>query len=75
MGEVEIRIARRVSTYMLEISEQQVDLNFFQGLGLALAVIYEECTGFSAKNRKPRELLEWARTLPEKVTFPHVKDN
>ena len=71
MSEAEIRIARRIATYMLEISEQQVDLNFFQGLGLALAITYEELTGRTAADKKPRELLEWAKNLPT-VAFPHV---
>ena len=71
MTDTEIRIAKRVATYMLEIAEQQVDLHFFQGLGLTLAIVYEESTGLTAANRKPRELIEWAKNLPE-VKFPHV---
>jgi hypothetical protein len=71
MSEAEIRIAKRVATYMLEIAEQQVDLNFFQGLGLSLAIVYEESTGRTSADKKPRELLEWARSLPS-VSYPHV---
>lgn len=74
MTDVEIRIARRVATYMLEISEQQVDLHFFQGLGLTLAICYEEMTGRSARDTKPKDLIEWAKALPP-VRYPHVKEN
>jgi hypothetical protein len=74
MGPVEIRIARRVATYMMEVAEQQVDLHFFQGLGMALAVIFEESTGKSAKDVKPKELLEWANNLPQ-VPYPRVTEN
>jgi hypothetical protein len=74
MSETEIRIARRIATYMLEISEQQVDINFFQGLGLALAVVFEECTRLPAGSRKPQELLEWARALSSEVPFPKVRE-
>jgi len=73
MSNTEIRIARRVATYMLEIAEQQVDMNFFQGLGLALAVIFEECTGSSARDKKPQTIIEWARNLPD-VAYPKVGD-
>ena len=71
MTDSEIKIARRIAAYMLEIAEQQVDLHFFQGLGLALAVCYEELTGYSSRQIKPRELLEWAKNLPQ-VSYPHV---
>lgn len=74
MNEVEIRIARRVATYMLEVAEQQVDLHFFQGLGFALAVIYEESTGRTANTVKPRELIEWAKNLPD-VKYQKVGAN
>jgi hypothetical protein len=74
MSEVDIRIAKRVATYMLEVAEQQVDLHFFMGLGFSLAVIYEEVTGLSAKNTKPKDLIQWAQALGS-VTFPHVKSN
>lgn len=71
MSETEVRIARRVSTYMLDVAEQQVDLSFFQGLGLALAIIYEEMTGRTAADKKPQEIIQWAKDLPY-VIFPHV---
>lgn len=75
MSEPEIRIAKRLATYMMEVAEQQVDLNFFQGLGLGLGIVYEETQGRSVNNMKPRELIQWALNLPEKVTFPHVRAN
>jgi hypothetical protein len=71
MSETEIRIAKRVATYMLEVAEQQVDLSFFTGIGLCLAIVYEEITGNAAGNRKPQELMQWALDLPW-VKFPHV---
>lgn len=75
MTESEIRIARRLATYMLEVAEQQADLNFFQGLGLALGILYEETQSLSIANMKPRDLLQWALTLPVEVTFPRVQKN
>lgn len=74
MTECEIRIARRIATYMLEVAEQRVDLAFFQGLGLALGVVYEECTGHTVNNKKPKGVIEWAQNLPE-VTYPHVESS
>jgi len=73
MSSTEIRIARRVATYMMEIAAQQVDMNFFQGLGLALAVIFEECTGSSAKDKKPQTIIQWAQDLPHEP-YPKVRN-
>jgi hypothetical protein len=56
---------------MLEIAEQHLDMSFFMGLGFSLAIIYEEITGRPAAERKPQELIQWARDLPE-VRFPKV---
>jgi hypothetical protein len=72
MTQQEIKIAKRIEVYMSSIAEQQIDLNFFMGLGFALAIVYEESTGYSAQNRKPKEIMEWARNLPL-VTYPHVE--
>jgi hypothetical protein len=74
MTETEIRIVKRLVTYMQDISEQQIDFNFFMGVGLTLAICYEEMTGRTAQNKKPRELMQWALDLPL-VTFPHVGSN
>jgi hypothetical protein len=41
---------------------------------MALAVIFEESTGKSAKDVKPKELLEWAKNLPQ-VPYPRVAEN
>lgn len=71
MTECEIRIARRTATYMLEVAEQGIDMHFFQGLGLALAIIFEECTGRSANNQKPKAIIQWAQDLPQ-TPFPKV---
>lgn len=74
MTDTEIRIAKRVATYMLEVAETGVDLSFFQGLGMALAVIYEEITGLTAADKKPQLIIQWAKALPD-VKFPHVKSS
>ena len=68
------RIAKRIVTYMLEAAEQGVNLEFFQGLGMSLAVVYEEVTGRTAADKKPRELMQWALNLPD-VRFPHVSSS
>ena len=39
-------------------------LSFFMGLGMSLAVIYEEMTGRPAGDKKPQQLMEWAKDLP-----------
>lgn len=71
MNPVSIRIARRLVTYMLDIAEQQVDLAAFIGVGLALAVVFEETTGRSAQSLKPQEIIEWAKNLPDE-RYPKV---
>jgi len=73
MDKVSIRITRRVVAYMLSVAEQQVDLAFFQGLGMALAVCFEEMTGSTAKNKKPQDLMQWALALPDEK-YPRVTD-
>jgi len=71
MDKTGIRIARRVVAYMLSVAEQQVDLAFFQGLGMGLAICFEEMTGSTAKNKKPQELMQWALALPDEK-YPKV---
>jgi len=71
MDKTGIRIARRVVAYMLSVAEQQVDLAFFQGLGMGLAICFEEITGSSAGNKKPQELMQWAMNLPDEK-YPRV---
>lgn len=73
MTDTEIRIARRLATYMLEVAEQKVDMHFFQGLGLGLGVVFEETTGRTASNKKPKEIIQWALNLPQ-VPYSHVGD-
>jgi hypothetical protein len=67
----EIRIAKRLVHYMLEVSNQQTDMQFFQGLGMALAIVFEELTGRTAKTVKPKDLMQWALDLPD-VPMPRV---
>ncbi len=64
-------MARRIAVYMLECADQQINIEFFKGLGMALAVVYEELTGRTAANKKPQEILQWAKDLPP-VRYPHV---
>lgn len=71
MTATEIRIARRTVAYMLESAEQGCNIEFFKGLGMALAVVYEETTGYSAMKRKPQEIMQWAKDLPN-VPYPKV---
>ena len=66
-----IRITRRIMTYMMECAEQQVNIELFKGLGLSLAVCYEEMTGRTASNKKPKELMQWALSLPAEK-YPRV---
>jgi hypothetical protein len=55
-----IRIAKRIAHEMLQISSEQIDLHFFMGVGIALAISYEEMTGRTAADKKPQELIQWA---------------
>ena len=73
MTDSEIRAARRIVAYMQDVAQQQVDLYFFQGLGLALAVLYEESTGLGASQMKPKDLMEWALNLPQ-VRYSHIRN-
>ena len=74
MESTEIRIARRICAYMMEASEQQINLEYFKGLGISLAVCYEEMMGRTALDKKPLELLKWALDLP-KERYPHVSSS
>jgi hypothetical protein len=65
MDSESIRIARRIVAQMLALAEQGADLALFQGYGLCLAICYEEMTGRTALDKKPRELMEWAKNLPD----------
>ena len=66
-----IRIARRIAVQMCAVAEQQIDMNFFQGMGICLAFCFEEMTGRSARYQKPKDLLQWALNLPEEK-YPRV---
>ena len=74
MTDTEIRVARRIVAYMQDIAQQQVDLAFFEGLGLALAVLYEESTGHPVSQMKPQHLMEWALALPQ-VRYPRIMES
>ena len=71
MNPTSIRVARRIVVYMLEAAETGLPLQYFQGLGMALAVCFEEMTGTPAGPYKPRELMEWAKNLPAEP-YPKV---
>lgn len=64
-----IRIAKRVAHEMLQVAHEQVDMSFFMGLGFSLAIIYEEMTGRTAKDKKPQEIIQWTLDLPEVPYF------
>lgn len=65
MNPESIRIARRIVVQMLAIAEQKLDMQLFMGYGLCLAICYEEITGRTAHDKKPKELMEWAKDLPD----------
>jgi uncharacterized protein YggL (DUF469 family) len=71
MSEAEIRTVKRLAHEMLQVAHEQLDMSFFQGLGYALAIAYEELTGRTAADKKPQELIQWALDLPE-VLFKKV---
>jgi hypothetical protein len=68
----EIRIAKRLVKEMRLVAmnaqkEGSVDpqgLAFFQGIGLTLAIVFEELTGKESKSLKPTEIMAWADNLP-----------
>lgn len=65
MSAAEIRIVKRITHEMLQVSHEGLDMSFFMGLGFSLALAYEEITGRTAANKKPKELMQWALDLPE----------
>jgi hypothetical protein len=70
MTDTTTRIAQRIVQAMISIATNQaaskdMKLEMFKGLGMALAFVFEETQGKSAINRKPKELMEWAISLPE----------
>lgn len=71
MKEPLARIAKRILFEMLNLTSGKdrasVEQRYhtFIGLSLALIYVYEEYTGQSAKERKPKELMTWAMELPE----------
>lgn len=61
----EIRIVKRLTHEMLQVAHEKIDLSLFMGLGYALAICYEETTGRTVNDKKPKELMQWALDLPE----------
>ena len=64
------RIAKRLVQTMISFATndsltRKQGMDTFKGLGFALAMVYEETTGNSANNRKPKELMQWAINLAE----------
>ncbi len=72
MTDSEVRIAKRLVHEMRLVAlnaqkEAEVrpeGLAFFQGIGLTLAILFEEMTGKESKNTKPMELMSWVDNLP-----------
>ena len=61
----------RVTTLVdIDVNHER-DLAFFQGLGLALGVCFEEMLGKSVRDVRPVDLLKWAQELPS-VPYPRV---
>lgn len=59
-------------TALIDIDvNRERSLAFFQGLGLALMVCFEEMTGNTAKDKKPIDVMQWALELPT-VPYPKV---
>lgn len=60
------------STNIVDVDiNKERDLAFFQGLGLGLAICFEEMTGSTARDKTPKGLMEWALSLPN-VPYPRV---
>ena len=63
-------IAKRITSAMGSLvlsTNSHDDTCRLQGLGLALAFVFEESAGESSKQRKPSELMKWAIELPDPV--------
>lgn len=67
----EYRIAQRIAHEMLQLSNTEIELYTYMGLGHCLGMAYEEITGRTCNDKTPRELIQWAINLPE-VRYPHV---
>jgi len=65
-----VMIAKRILKTMLAFCENPANLNnpvsmsAFTAMGFILAIVFEECTGISAKHKKPTEIMHWATDLP-----------
>lgn len=59
------RIAHRLLREMIHVAEANGDMKFFQGVGMSLAIVFEEVTGQSAKNLTPKQVMQWAMRVPE----------
>lgn len=72
MTDQEIRIAKRLVKEMRQVAMQAqrvkednpLGLAFFQGIGLTLAIVFEEMTGRESKSLKPTDIMQWADNLP-----------
>ncbi len=58
------RIIQAMGALVMGTSDHDCTMRL-QGLGLALAICFEEFTGISAKQKKPSELMTWGLELPE----------
>ncbi len=70
MNEPLIRLAQRCAMKMIQLTEDTTEktkvgrLNQFAGMALTLAYIFEEITDGDARDKTPRQLLQWAINLP-----------
>jgi hypothetical protein len=68
MSPESIRAARRIVREMLKVSQMGTSRglqDLYMGMGLALGILFEECTGKKLKETKPIEVVKWARDLPD----------
>ena len=62
--------ARRIANEMTKTTVLgPKGMSYFMGLGVSLGIIWEVANGHkagTANRRSPKEILEWAKDLPEK---------
>jgi hypothetical protein len=70
MHENLIRLAQRCAVKLIKLTEDTEpktkagSINQFAGMALTLAYIFEEMTDGDARDKTPRQLLQWAINLP-----------
>ena len=67
---INVMIVKRIAQFIIATLQNQaggakVTIDTYKGASMALAFCFEEMTGRSAANIKPKELLKWALSLPK----------